>query len=123
MKYILLLLLLPFAATAQKDFDYTVYTSRAKMPLVLPTTLSKSAVGTDSLYDVAWPRKIEKQGNQLRVINLNNPTECAVYSLHYINFSSDPVNYFTILYGDDHGGVILVNPCIPLVTIGTTQYY
>ena len=92
------------------------------MPLVLPVKVNTTGK-TDSLVDVAWPRKIEKHGNTLQVISLDNPTDCAIYTLHFINFASDPINLFSILYGDDHGNVIIINPVIPVVTIGINQYY
>lgn len=110
MKYLLLLLLLPFAATAQKDFDYTVNTTKCLMTID----------NTDSLHQVTWFRKIQKKADVLKIISLTNTADCITLHLHYIGYSTDT---FTLTYTDDAQEIITINPLLPLVVIGRTRYY
>ncbi len=110
MKYLLLLLLLPLSSIAQKDFDYTVYTTHAMTSIDL----------RDSFADLLLPRKIQKKDNTLKIIDLNNTGVCITYPLHFIGFNTD-IN--SIIYTDDKGQTILINPMLPLITIGRIKYY
>lgn len=62
---VILLLLLPFCAVSQRDFDYTFFTQHARFQGIFN---KKDSTGLELLL----PRMIRKEGNTFRIISCTN---------------------------------------------------
>lgn len=106
MKSILFLLLLsPLSLLAQRDFDYTIYTTTANRVFAGDTIQLNLNV------------KFEKQANILKRVSLTNTGEAVQYQLQYIGVSTltgCPVFMYQIL-GDEKLKYVFINLMEPSV--------
>lgn len=77
---VLFLLLLPVFALAQRDFDYALYTSHARMRGLVK--------GDSSLVVLSLERRIVKEANHLQIINLGNTADVQEYQLQHYGSST-----------------------------------
>lgn len=82
-----LLICLPAACLAQKDFDYSFYTTKFQ---VLTTDTSKAR---DSVPELFLIRHIKKEGSLLHIISAGNTGNSALWELTYIGWDSGDSNY------------------------------
>jgi len=83
-QFLVVLLLLPLASFAQRDFDFTFYTAKADVKLW--ANRSDSDAYTKGLV---LPRKIEKQNGQLKIYSLTNTADGHTYPVNYMGMSGD----------------------------------
>jgi len=105
MKKIILVTLLFISAKcfAQRDFDYTIYTTHCSLP--------DSGKGNPKLL---MQRKIVKKANVIKIISLVNTGDVITYTVRYIGYEPN-ANAFTYLSTD--GVVIAINPVAPMVKL------
>lgn len=111
----------PLVVCAQKDFDYTIYTTRLSLRDSSEKTLELSVL-----------RKFQKEGNRLKVVSLVNTGDAVEYKLAYLGAPLKfgcPEFMYRILSRDDVAGegVIWIDPMSSAVTIktpeNTTSFY
>ena len=122
---ILALLFVSSLVHAQKDFDYTFYTSH----MVIQGDSSGSPMNL-TVY-----RKFQKEDNTLKVVSLVNTGDAVEYKLLYQGFRAFTTNgcelIYRVLSKDGVAGVeqmlFIINPITPLVIIQAgphrTSYY
>jgi hypothetical protein len=104
-----------------RDFDYTFYTLKCRMPVGLLD-------GTDSLLELAWPRRIRKEGDRLSICNLMNTGDCLVYNIIFLG-SIIKDDYPVLFYVTDpernfKQQSIIINPMFGTVVVdSTTSFY
>jgi len=129
MKFLLPLLFLPFAAFAQQDFDYALYTRHSQCSLFK----SKDSIEIELLLE----RRIVKEGSHLKIVPLMNTGNTVEYGIQFqgCSFGNIPRNRY-VFNGDqivcfnyateDMKYRISIWPTIPLVEIheaGTGKLY
>jgi hypothetical protein len=92
-------------ASAQKDFDYTIYTTKADY-----SGIDSNKVG----LHVTLMRKVQKEANVLKIISLTNTGEAETYNISYVGWDIQS-KYF--LYVVKEGKTIYVNPIEAIVKI------
>ncbi len=83
---VLLFLLLPLMASAQQDFDYTVYTRHSQCPIFLNPD--------SSLVELLLERRIVKDGSHLTIIPCMNTGNTMEYEMEYQgnHFGKTPIH-------------------------------
>jgi len=122
MKLLFLFFLLPFAASAQQDFDYTIYTRHADMPV--------NGIRGDSNYlQLLLERRIVKEANRLTVIPISNTGNAVEYKINFygVQFGEVPSYSHSLLEGtktfsfqyvtEDLKYKFSIWPTIPLVEV------
>ena len=112
---IVVCLLLVTVVYCQKDFNYTI-----------TTTKFKDTILTGSLL-----RTFKKENNQLQIINLINTGDSETYTLKYLGFTWDSDNTIWYLYTGTLNNIITcefkICPTIPIVEVVsdmfTIKYY
>lgn len=106
MKNILFLLLLsPLSLLAQRDFDYTIYTTKA------------NRVFAGDTIELTLNVKFEKEANILKRVSLTNTGEAVQYQLQFIGASTltgCSVFMYQIV-GDEKLKWVFINPMEPSV--------
>ena len=101
----ILLFIISINATAQKDFDYTIYTNN----MVLS--------GMDSSYDgskLFVLRKIHKEANVIKIISLTNTGDAQTFNIKYMGWD---ISSKSFIYHTEQGQIIYINPIDPIVKI------
>lgn len=93
----------PLISIAQKDFDFTFYTTKS----IIITS------GGDTLYSTSL-RKISKQGKRLCISSTANTSDEDTYTLYYVGFHWLKNEY---TYTTDKDFVIYIRPCEGVVKI------
>lgn len=102
---LLIILMVPLFCSAQKDFDYTIYTSKAYYSGI-------DTAQTDlrlTLY-----RKIQKDANVIKFISINNTGDAITFNINYVGYDSSTKS---LVYTCGEGIIIYCNPMIPSITI------
>jgi len=112
-----LLFLVPFLAQSQKDFDYTIYTTKA----------THEVDTSEQKLDISVLRKFKKEGNTLKVVSLVNTGDAVEYKLQYlgVQFEKDACAVFQYKIIERDGkpvdqAIISINPVTPSVIISAT---
>lgn len=126
MKLLFLLLLLPFGASAQQDFDYAIYTRHSQHGAIL--------IRDSALAELSIERRIIKEGIRLTIASCQNPGNATEFKIHFEGFGLNkivPRNANTFFGGqhmesleyvtDDQKYSISIWPTIPLVEIHETK--
>jgi len=112
---LLLMLLLPMAASAQpngpaiaKDFDYTFYTLHSGIPQ------------GDKALQLLLPRKIKKEGNKLYLMSLNDLTLVSEFTIEFMGMQADKPT--ELVYQSDKI-IIRVSPLYGWIQINKSIWY
>lgn len=101
----IIFLWLNLPAQAQKDFDYTIYTSKADF---------ENLDSTKTKCNLFLPRKIQKEANTLKIISTTNTAITELYTLEYIGYRPDNESF---AYRVKDEITIYVNPVAAVVKI------
>jgi hypothetical protein len=129
MKMLLLsFLLVPVFCMAQRDFDYTFYTTKARMPAsVLSGHLPKEKqVGSgpedSAMLELTLPRKIDKQADVLKIISLTNTGDCQTYTLQFLGMQVFEHEQL-LVYKTDHNQLVYFNPLQLTISLNHEQLF
>lgn len=116
MKLFFLFFLLPFAVSAQQDFDYTLYTMHADLTAVDSGKAKLTLV-----------RRIVKEANKFTVMSTNNTGDAIDYKIQFLGVRFGKLGYqsHSIFAGEQmmffvyssEGKTIEIWPTIPMVEI------
>lgn len=110
---LLLLLLLPAFAQAQrdgrvdiaKDFDFTFYTMHYG----------------DKRLEMLLPRRIKKEGDRLYIGSLNSTSSVQEYKLNFVGMQADKLTELIYVTGDSIK--ITISPLYGWLRVGSIDYY
>jgi hypothetical protein len=110
-KFLILLLIAPFSIWGQKDFDYTVFTTKSDI-------ITKGRNGKDTM-NLFLLRIFKKEANVLKCINPTNTGDTKVYELEYIGYQEDEFIYNVLsINGRKFTDIsVRINPITPLIII------
>lgn len=115
MKNILFLLLLsPLSLLAQRDFDYTLYTTKA---VYIDSRDERPGAKPDTL-NLSLFRKFEKQANTLKSVSLVNTADAIEYKLEFAGVSYQtgcPVLLYKVVRDSKEALFVFIDPMEPSV--------
>lgn len=100
-----ILLLAAVRINAQKDFDYTIYSTKADF-----FDIDSSKVG----LHLTLFRKIQKESNVLKIISLVNTGDAETYNIKYVGYDIQSKSFLYVL---EDGMTIYVNPMETVVKV------